>query len=117
MKKDRVEAKLDQNLEVLNLKLRDENLEKALTCTQAQVKKIDNKLSKRCEVIKQNLTNKTENAEFIDLKHQFELLQQEKAAGRKLINSQQSEITRLIWQVESYLQLVKRKQLSQKSVQ
>ena len=56
--------------------------------------------------------NKTENAEFIDVKHQFEILQQEKAADRKLINSQQSEITRLTGQVEGYLQLVKREQLS-----
>ena len=56
-----------------------------------------------------------ENAEFIDLKHQFEILQQEKAADRKLINSQQSEITRLAGQVEGYLQLVKREQLSRKA--
>ena len=40
MKEDRVEAKLDQILEVLNdLKMRVGNLEKALTSTQAQVKK------------------------------------------------------------------------------
>ena len=55
--------------------------------------------------------NKTENAEFIDLKYQFEILQ-EKAADCKLINSQQSEITRLTGQVEGYLQLIKREQLS-----
>ena len=109
MKEDRVEAKLDQILEFLNdLKMRVGNLEKALTSTQAQVEEIDGKLSERCEVTEQNLMNKTENAEFIDLKHQFEILQQEKAADRKLINSQQSEITRLTGQVEGYLQLVKR---------
>ena len=37
---------------------------------------------------------------------------QEKVADRKLIKSQQSEITRLTGQVQAYLQLVKRKQLS-----
>ena len=116
MKEDRVEAKLDQILEVLNdLKMRVGNLEKALTSTQAQVEEIDGKLSERCEVIEQNLMNKTGNAEFIDLKHQFEILQQEKAADRKLINSQQSEITRLTGQVEGYLQLVKREQLSREA--
>ena len=39
----------------------------------------------------------------------------EKAADRKLINSQQSEITRLTGQVEGYLQLVKREQLSREA--
>ena len=83
MKEDRVDTKLDQIFEVLNdLKLRVGSLEKALTCAQAQVKEIDDKLSERCEVIEQNLTNKTENAEFVDLKHQFEILQQEKDADR-----------------------------------
>ena len=116
MKEDRVEAKLDQILEVLNdLKMRVGNLKKALTSTQAQVEEIDGKLSGRCEVIEQNLMNETENAKFIDLKHQFEILQQEKAADRKLINSQQSEITRLTGQVEGYLQLVKREQLSREA--
>ena len=42
-------------------------------------------------------------------------MQQEKAADRKLINSQQSEITRLTGQVEGYLQIVKREQLSIKA--
>ena len=116
MKEDRVEAKLDQILEVVNdLKMRVGNLEKALTSTQAQVEEIDGKLSERGEVIEQNLINKTENTEFIDLKHQFEILQQEKDADRKLINSQQSEITRLTGQVEGYLQLVKREQLSREA--
>ena len=82
---------------------------------QKNVEEMDGKLSERCEVIEQNLMNKTENAEFIDLKHQFEILQQEKAADRKLINSQQSEITRLTGQVEGYLQLVKREQLSREA--
>ena len=55
-----MDTKLDQIFEVLNdLKLRVGSLEKALTCTQAQVEEIDDKLSERCEVIEQNLTNKT----------------------------------------------------------
>ena len=116
MKEYGVEARLDQILEVLyDLKLRVGSLEKALADTQSQVEEMDDMLSKRWEVIKQNLTSKTENAEFVDLKHQFEILQQEKAADRKLINSQQSEITRLTGQVEGYLQIVKREQLSIKA--
>ena len=50
--------------------------------------------------------------EFIDLKHQLKILQQEKVVDRKLINSQQSEITGLTRQVEGYLQLIKREQIS-----
>ena len=97
------------------LKLRVGSLEKAFTSTQAQVEVIVSKLSKRCRVIEQNFTNKTENGEFTDLKHQFEILQQEKVADQKLINSPQSKTKRLTGQVEAYLQLVKREQLSREA--
>ena len=43
-------------------------MEKALTSTETQVEEIGGKLSKRCEVIKQNLRNKPESAKFTDLK-------------------------------------------------
>ena len=56
---------------------------------------IDEKWSVIFEYTINQLSFGDENAEFIDLKHQFEILQQEKAADRKLINSQQFEITRL----------------------
>ena len=39
-----------------------------LTSTQALVEEIDGKLPETCEIIEQNLMNKTESAEFIDLK-------------------------------------------------
>ena len=46
MKKHRVEAKVDQILEVFNyLKLRVGSMEKALTSTQTHVEEIDDKLS------------------------------------------------------------------------
>ena len=96
--------------------MRAGSLEKALTCTHAKVEEINGKLSKRCEVIEQiNFTNKTEITEFINLRHHFKILQQEKAANRRLINSHQSEITRLTGQVEDYLQLVTREQLMVKA--
>ena len=83
-----MQAKLGQILEVFNdLKLIVGSLKKALTSTQAHVEEIDGKLSKRCKVIKQNLGNKTKIAKFIYLKHQQEILQQEKAADRKLIEN------------------------------
>ena len=62
---------------------------------QRQVSKVDHELSQSCEDINTNLSNKTDIVEFLDLKHQVEILESQRIEEQPLLTKQQRKINKM----------------------